>query len=242
MSDEHSEEINFWPAFGDSMLSVILVLLLVLGAVYLVLGQKIKKAEDCQQQFASGLLHVRRVSTSNVSGWEVFDPQTKQSIVSLRQDPHDKLLLHITFSESTLFADCDDSLGVKGQGVLREIGQEIRNQANSIVEIGILGHADSRHIKRSKFCQFDDNLHLASARADSVFLFLQNDVGISPTEHAMSATSYGEFFPANREIGKPYSDPQWEQANSTDELMQKNRRVELLLRYGAQMAGCSAVK
>ena len=237
MTDEQ-EGINFWPAFSDAMLAVILVLLLVLGAVYMVIGERVKVAEDCQKQFAAGLPDSKKLSGRSVIAWDVVDKQSKKVLLSLEQDVHDKLLLHITFSDSVLFDDCDDKLGDEGRVVLTQVGQQIKKQIGSIVEIEILGHADLRPPTFSATCPFSDNLHLASARADAVFLFLEHEANISPIEHAMSATSYGEFFPSSRELGRPYTEKDLADANATEQLMQKNRRVELVLRYGMKMQGC----
>jgi len=38
----------------------------------------------------------------------------------------------------------------------------------------------------------------------------------------------------------PYSEKRWKEANATDVLKKKNRRVELILRYGTKMQGCEA--
>jgi flagellar motor protein MotB len=237
MTDETSDGLNFWPAFSDSMLAVILVLLLVLGAVYLVIGVSVKTAVECQQQLAIDLPGAKQVSDGETSSWEVYDSDHRK-IATLRQDDHDKLLLHITFGD-IVFKDDSDELNESGRGVLREIGKQVKKQLDSIVEIQILGHADPRKSKR-----FPDNLHLASARADAVFLFLQNEdeIKISPIEHAMSAISYGEYFPASRAIGKSYSESDWMRDNDTPEKMQQNRRVELVLRYGSKMRGCKGGK
>lgn len=165
MSEENSDGVNFWPAFSDSMLAVILVLLLVLGSVYLVLGEKVKKAEDCQKQFAINLADSKQVPKAATNTWVVLDKKQNRTAITLQQDIHDKLLLHITFSESELFEDCDDKLGTNGRRVLGQIGEQIKKQANSIVEIGILGHADSRRPTLSSRCQFKDNLHLADRKS-----------------------------------------------------------------------------
>ncbi len=242
MSDENFEELNFWPAFSDMMMAVILVLLLVLGAVYLLIGEGVKRAEDCENEFATGLPDAKKIPNASPNTWKVLDKDNSNVLITLQQDAHDKLLLHITFSDSVLFKKCDAALLPDGRPVLEEIGESIRRQLSSIVEIEILGHADRTPPVLSSACKFGDNLHLASARADSVFLFLQKEMQIDPIEHAMSATSYGEFFPSSREPGKPYSPKEWEEANSTEILMQRNRRVELILRYGTKMGVCGARK
>jgi flagellar motor protein MotB len=237
MIDEPSEDINFWPAFGDSMLAVVLLLLLVIGAAYLTLGQRIKQAQDCESQFASD---VHATKLRNENKWVLSARGREETLVTFQQDSHDSLLLHITFNESVLgFKDCDDTLGTVGETMLEQISREIKKQSRSIVEIQILGHADRRSPAGCR--SFKDNLHLASARADAVFEFLHK-MEISPYEIAMSAASYGEYFPADRKMGDSYSEWRWKEANADSALMQKNRRVELLLRYGTNMQGCPATE
>lgn len=241
MIDDSSDGLNFWPAFSDSMLAVILVLLLVIGAVYLAVGEQIKKAQNCEAQFAEGVHAIpenRPAAKQQI--WTVAIPGTREKLITLTQDPHDTLLLHITFSESALgFKECDDNLDATGRKALGDIAAEIRRQSKSIVEIQIQGHADKR--RTSSCSAYKDNLHLASARADSVFSFLK-DSGISPFEVAMSAVSYGEYFPASRKVGEVYSEEKWDAANATLDLMQENRRVELILRYGTDMKSCRSGK
>jgi len=235
--DDSNDGINFWPAFSDSMLAVILVLLLVIGAVYLSLGEQIKKAQDCESDFANG---VHAFQEGKQNKWVVLTRGSHQKLFTLQQDPHDSLLLHIAFDDSALgFRECDDKLGAAGMEALRAIAAEIRKQSRSIVEIQILGNADKRRITGCS--TYKNNLRLASARADSVFQYLQES-GISPFEVAMSAVSYGEYFPASRHVGEAYSEQKWAEANSSPSLMQENRRVELIIRYGTNMLGCQIAK
>ena len=84
------------------------------------------------------------------------------------------------------FEKCDDQLGSEAGPYLREIADQILSQSGAIVEIQILGHADTTGTKgcnAGPARQFVDNLHLASARADTVFQALQS-MKISPVEHA----------------------------------------------------------
>ncbi len=235
MFDDHAESLNFWPAFADSMLAVVLVLLLVLGAAYLAPGERMRRAQNCESQFASG------VGGTSHGGrtWDVLGAHG-ETVFTLKQDANDHLLLRLTFDNSVLgFEDCKDTLVDAGQRALARIAEQIRRQSTAIVEIQILGHADWRRPKNCPNNQ--DNLHLASARADQVFQVLQKN-GISPVRYAMSAVSYGEYFPESRRMGQPYSQEDWEKANGTSENMRRNRRVELILRYGTSMQGCQVSK
>lgn len=233
--DDTAEGLNFWPAFGDSMLAVVLLLLLVLGAAYLVPGERMRRAQDCESRFATAV----GGRSQGARVWKVAG-EDGGTTFTLKQDDNDHLLLRMTFDNSVLgFDDCKDTLAERGQRTLARIAEQIQKQSGAIVEIQILGHADRR---RPANCpKYQDNLHLASARADQVFQFLQGK-GISPVRYAMSAVSYGEYFPASRRMGERYNDEDWENANRTSEDMRRNRRVELILRYGTNMQGCQVNK
>jgi hypothetical protein len=58
------------------------------------------------------------------------------------------------------------------------------------------------------------------------------NVGIDPSRHFMSATSFGEYKPVGRsETDLNYSREQILAANANNFLKSKNRRVELLVFY-----------
>jgi flagellar motor protein MotB len=107
------------------------------------------------------------------------------------------------------------------------VGNVLKKQLLQIKEIQIQGHTDP-----SPSMKFDSNLYLGALRAIEVFRFLQNNVGIDPTQNLMSATSFGEYKPLQRSDNyAEYNEAQLVQDNSTQELRDKNRRIELRLFY-----------
>ena len=140
----------------------------------------------------------------------------------------DLQLQKITFSEQILFPKDDYLLKTSGKEILMKVGTEIKRNTAYISEIQILGHADPDKPKKH-----ESNLHLAAKRAIEVFRFFQDEVGIDPNQHLLSATSYGEFKPICRgeENNQSFSDQLLDECNSTEELKSKNRRIELLIRY-----------
>lgn len=217
MSDESSlEDLSFWPAFTDAMLAFILVLLLVYGWLYVYAREndlRIRHAKSCQDLIAHG------INSTN--------PE-----IHAEADPADPFLLRVRFSDHVLFPKAESYLNERGRGALAEVGKQIRGQLDRIVEIEIQGHADTTPMRGMT------NLQLASDRANAVFEFLKQDVGIRPEEKTMSATSYGEYFPTGRRRGMEFSQQQLRAANRSEAAKTSNRRIELVLHYSRSTAPC----
>lgn len=215
MDFDSDESLNFWPAFTDLMLAIVLLLLLFFGAFVWLKAKDtivIETAKKCQ-----GLL-IRSIGN--------------QEGVTVRADEHDPLLLHIQFKDRVLFPVRESALSEPGKQVLGQVGQSIRRQLDSILEIQIHGHADTTPFPGK------GNLQLASERSNRVFEYLSQDIGINPALKPMSATSYGEFQPTSRRPGETFSEERLADANSTEAKRNLNRRVELLIRYGQKSTGC----
>lgn len=114
----------------------------------------------------------------------------------------------ISIEEKVLFksgsADLDDSSKLTieqlGKVLLAVPGKQIR----------VEGHTDNAPIKTSRF---PDNQELSTARANSVWRILVNNVGLDPK--SLSATGYGEYRP--------------KVLNDTPEHMAQNRRVDIAI-------------
>lgn len=229
MDEENILDFNFWPAFADLMLALVLILVLVLFSVTAVISAgtvNLSHVERNQRNMVAAIstrYSAAPVELSrNVYGISIKNPGSYDIVV--RNEPG---LQRITFSDKILFLPDDDNLNEVGQDVLRVVGGTVRQQLSSIREIQIQGHADTDASGR-----FPSNVHLASSRAIRVYTFLQKDVGINPAGHLMSATSFGEYKPVQRsEDDADYSPERLRADNATPELKGRNRRVELLLFY-----------
>ena len=130
-----------------------------------------------------------------------------------------------------LFPQDKHGLSETGKQTLTIIGQLLKKQLPVIREIQIQGHADT-----DKSRLYPTNLDLAAFRAIEVFKYLQNEVGIDPAEHLMSATSFGEFKPVQRsDEDLSYNDLNLIKDNRTKSLKDRNRRIELLLFYSIEI-------
>ena len=223
MFDDDFAGLNFWPAFADFMLALLLVFVIAFGIAHLTpAGITTETARDCQKILESRFRD--RYQSGSLAGRQV----------QFRADPQNPFLLRIRFQDQLLFDEDDAELRLEGNRVLGSLAHIIRGQLDSIREIQIHGHADTRTSRKYK-----SNLHLAAERANSVFGFLRAS-GIDPGHRTMSTTSYGEFFPATRTI----DDQAWNSArigreNRSAGQRQLNRRVELLLFYGEHARPCA---
>lgn len=229
MEEESALDFNFWPSFADLMLALVLILVLVLFLVVAIisvgtvnLSHVQKNQRDMINAIASKYASEPQMLEENVYGISI-SVRNNYDIV-IKNEPG---LQRITFSDKILFIPDDAHLNAIGQEVLQVVGDSLKQQMPLIREIQIQGHADtdrSRH--------FPSNVHLASARAISVYIFVQEKVGIDPAEHLMSVTSFGEYKPAQRsDDDSSYDLAKLQRDNSTPQAKGRNRRIELLLFY-----------
>jgi flagellar motor protein MotB len=224
-----AEGINFWAAFADFMLAIVLVFFLLMVAS---LSDRVdaRLAEQGQRQLADSPLFAKKGFIKRVAPDKSYVEWLQGSSVSMRfeTDRNDPFLQYITFAESVLFDTDSAELNDDGKKVLQLVGEGINSEADEIQQIQIHGHAD---IRRTVKGRFEDNLALASARANAVFRFLESYAGTDPVQHLMSATSFGEFDPVGRKPGQPYTPTDLQRDNSDEQKMRRNRRIEILLFY-----------
>lgn len=225
---------NFWPSFTDLMLSLVLVMLIILFVVSKMIGvgnENLDRARDSQKAIAS---QINEQIGKQYSIQVISDKDTNQSNVEAKNSKADITIINkldrltITFSDKVLFDTNKSDIKQAGVEVLNVVGPIVQTNLQNISEIQIQGHAD---IKGSD----DLNLALASARAMSVYKFLQSNIGVNPAEHLMSATSFGKYKPVGREAGNTYSQAQLSSDNATEELMARNRRIEIVVFFKNEM-------
>jgi len=117
--------------------------------------------------------------------------------------------LVITFLSEVLFDSGKDIIREDGKESIRRVA-EVLNRGVPNSDVAIEGHTDNQLIKYSGW---KTNWELSSARALAVLHYLVDECEIVPTR--ISANSYGEFRPVAK--------------NDTEENMQKNRRVEIVI-------------
>jgi flagellar motor protein MotB len=229
MQDEELLSFNFWPSFADMMLALVLVLCLVLflvSAAIAVGTVNLKEVEANQMSMINSIAADYQVKPDKMND-KVFGIHFKG-----HKDPdlefyNDLNSQRITFSDKVLFEPDHTDLKPDGEEILKAVGAKLRAQLSLIREIQIQGHADTIPSKR-----YHSNVELAASRAIAVFGFLQDRVGIQPSEHLMSVTSFGEYKSVQRSIGDfNYTLTKLQSDNDNEELRRRNRRIELVLIY-----------
>lgn len=226
-ADEDILDFNFWPSFSDLMLSLVLILVVVLFlflSVITVGTVNLKHVKENQREMVQGIAAAYGVTPKEIRTNYFVIPAG----IIIQNDP---TLQRISFTDRILFPQDKHGLSETGKQTLTIIGQLLKKQLPVIREIQIQGHADT-----DKSRLYPTNLDLAALRAIEVFKYLQNEVGIDPAEHLMSATSFGEFKPVQRsDEDLFYNDLNLIKDNRTKSLKDRNRRIELLLFYSIEI-------
>ena len=223
--DEEAMEFNFWPSFTDLMLSVVLIMIVILFLYISYLSIEsvsLSTVKQNQSEVLSAIASAYKTDAQTISSTPNI---TKYSIANDILVQNEPALQRISFQENVLFVSGDSKLRFEGKKVLDVVGGVLSDKLASIREIQIQGHADTDGDSKN-------NLRLASERAMNVYRYLQDQVGIDPAKHLMSATTFGEYKPVNRdEENLKYSQKLLESDNSNISKKRKNRRIELLIFY-----------
>lgn len=236
MENDSSLDFNFWTAFADLMLSLVLVLSLLLFIVTAVISfgsVNLKQVEDNQNIMIETLAGNYKTTYKLLNNDESLKKKL-YGISTAGTDSYDIKVLSelntqtLTFSDKLLFKPDKTVINEDGEEVLTVVGNTLRNQLSLIKEIQIQGHADTQ-----KSGRFRNNTELAAMRAIAVFEFLQNRVGIDPNQTLMSATSFGEFKSVKRaeEDNLKYDRDKLLLDNADDIMRGYNRRIEIVLIY-----------
>lgn len=228
MVDDGIFEFNVWIGFADLMLALVLVLALLLFVMTasISLGSvNLNQVEINQRHMVESIAQQYKVIPELLQTGEFGISTNNDGIFDIRVQ-NDLNSQRITFSDKLLFRPDDIVVNDRGQEVLRSVGATIKGQLPSIKEIRIEGHADTQRSGR-----FPTNIQLAAMRSIAVFQFFQNDIGIDPAAHLMSATTFGEFKSVQRGGGNESSLSSILSDNSTEAMRSLNRRIEITLIY-----------
>ena len=213
-------DFNFWPSFADLMLSLVLILVFFYVAIIATGMINMSGIRENQMRLINDISEA-----TGKEKQETASPDTymigKDIIVN-----NEPTVQKISFADNILFDVNRHDLKDQGRAALLSVGAIIVKNLASIREIQIQAHADITPIAN------DTNLNLGSRRANEVYEFLKNEVGIDPASHLISATSFGEFKPVNRSDEDPtYNGKRLQENNTTNAQRNMNRRIELLLFY-----------
>lgn len=121
--------------------------------------------------------------------------------------------LRITLPVENLFNPGEFKLNGKGRSLVKKTAEIINRIENT--EIAVEGHTDNEKIGPTLKKTIPTNWELSSLRSVEVVKFLQDSCGIEPSR--LSSVAYGQT--------RPIAD------NSTSEGRQKNRRIDIFIKY-----------
>lgn len=138
-----------------------------------------------------------------------LEPEIKSGDVRIKRRGNE---LVVDVADQILFDVGQASLNQRGETVLAQVGQALRQLPTYDVQVG--GHTDNtRVVSPATQERFPSNWELSTARATNVVRFLQERHGL-PGERLIAA-GFAEFRPLA--------------SNRTQDGRQKNRRIELIL-------------
>jgi chemotaxis protein MotB len=196
--------MNAWPAFTDTILAFVLVLVLMMA---LQAGRSIRIDID------SAAIQKRQQDQRKVSELIAEQNVLYKAAIS---DSRNGNIQDIVFGEEIVFESGSDNLNTNGKAIFSALVRTIINQEsqiNTLVEIQVKGHTDNNKIQTP---EFPSNWELSVMRATKVVRFLIES-GLDPSRIKVSATGYGEYAPRALNDSAPNK--------------AKNRRVELRLIY-----------
>lgn len=208
MARKRTDSLNVWPAFTDTMLAFVLILVLMLS--YQV-ARSIELSDPEERD--PGVVQREEDQTRVEQLIRDFETQGYNIDVTT-----DGVIQELRFGSDVTFQSGDAVLSSQGGRLLDSLAQEITGQGQAgqikmLTEIQVGGHTDNVPINNAKF---QSNWELSTARATRVVESLIES-GVDPDQVTMSATGYSEYDPRA--------------SNRTDAGRKKNRRIEMRLIY-----------
>lgn len=182
-------QMNAWPAFTDTMLAFVLVLVLTM-AFY------VARATNVDTE----AIEIIRDDQEEVEA--LFKKlQVRYQDIKIESDVS---IQNITLGEAVLFPSGKHQLKEAGRDVLSALAFTITGRnIQSLAEIQVRGHTDDEPVSAKSL--YRDNWDLSTRRALAVVNSLVKS-GIDPEQIKLSAAGYGEFDflqPHNPEGGTP---------------------------------------
>lgn len=156
------------------------------------------------------------IEIQRAKNWEQFEKFIQQEELS-EQVQVDLMSdgIRITLGESVTFDTYSADLKQSAVVILKKIGKNLKSYtAEDLEEIEVQGHTDNRPVKANATL-YKSNWELGAARATSVLNFFVDNTQIEGKY--LKASTYGPYRPRVE--------------NNTEEGLQRNRRVEIYIRY-----------
>lgn len=149
---------------------------------------------------------VSTISAKTPSEWELRVTRNARGVL-------------ISFAEDVFFEPCSDRIRAAAREDLDKLAEILNGGLIAKNDIEIWGHADSDPIIPIGECmeRFQDNLGLASARANEIYRYFSSEAPSRVRAERMAATTFGDTRPRDE--------------NSTPERKAANRRIEVLIEH-----------
>ena len=220
---DNKNEFDVWPAFTDFIISVLLIIVLFMLAVFftnvtrdlLAVGNEFNSIKNRQ-------LLVRQ-KLSKIDGIQIQEGGNLQRIV-LQVDEQGR--------GGILFDLGQAVLKIEGQEVIKRIAGVLQDTKSYYKSVQVEGHTDDKPINSS---QYRSNWELSAARAGAVVNFLLETGNLEPWR--FSANGRGEYKPYNvlesemKTSDKKNKLPDYVVKNNEGEKAALNRRIEIILIY-----------
>lgn len=208
MARKRSDSLNVWPAFTDTMLAFVLILVLMLS-YQVARSIELSEPEEPDPGIEQREKDQRRVEQL------IRDFEAQGYNIEVETDG---IIQDLRFGSDVTFQSGDAVLSTQGDRLLDSLAQEITGQGRSgqikmLTEIQVGGHTDNVPINNAKF---RSNWELSTVRATRVVESLIES-GVDPSQVTMSATGYGQYDPRA--------------SNETETGRKQNRRIEMRLIY-----------
>lgn len=207
MARTRTDDLDVWPAFTDTMLAFVLVLVLMMSY------QVARSLELSSDEQTPGMVQREKDQQRVRSLIQNFEKQGYNIDLSTNG-----VNQNLRFGSDVTFKTGDAVLSDQGGALLDSLAREIagggeETQTRMLTEIQVAGHTDNVPINNQKF---QSNWELSTARARRVVESLIAS-GVDPTDVTMSATGYGQYTPRA--------------PNRTGRGRTQNRRIEMRLIY-----------
>jgi len=227
---KQEKDYNFWPAFSDLMLVLVLILVVVLFSAITRMGNESQMEEDNLNRFTATLrkqLNCSKVMDVDRDLWTDLLRGGKPIGISYRIVSGTQVY---RFGADVLFASGSDELLDQGRGSLKAFAACLKENRQSIERIQIQGHTDTKE-GVSLNVLGADGLTLAAQRAMRIYRFLASEQGVDPHEYLMSAETFGSCMPIKRMERSQWLRKKTFVHNSTEKMRSDNRRIEIQVKF-----------
>ncbi len=227
---KQEKDYNFWPAFSDLMLVLVLILVVVLFSAITRIGNESQLEQDNLRRFNTSLmanLRCNGMKDLNKDLW-IDLLKTGQPIgISSRMVSGTQVY---RFGSDLLFETGSSALLPQGKAALTAFASCMKSNQRFIERVQIQGHTDTEEGGTAGTEQVD-GLSLSARRSIEVYGYLSQVEGIDPHAFLLSADAYGSCVPVRRTEQSQWNRELTFVHNRTEFMRDQNRRIEIQVKF-----------